>query len=191
MNILIIQGHPDPAGGHLCHVLADSYATGARAGGHEVRVQTVADKDISFMRSQAEFEDPALPEYAASAQRDVLWAQHIVIVFPLWLGGMPAILKAWMEQVFKADFAFEMGEGGFKRHLKGRSARLVVPMGAPVMAYRLIFGAFGTRLLRRSILGMAGIGPVRQTLIGAVDTLGADGVARLRADLEEIGQNAR
>jgi putative NADPH-quinone reductase len=32
-RIVIIQGHPDPAGGHLCHALADAYAAGARGQG--------------------------------------------------------------------------------------------------------------------------------------------------------------
>jgi Flavodoxin-like fold len=36
-RLTIVQGHPDPAGNRLCHALADAYATGAEAAGHEVR----------------------------------------------------------------------------------------------------------------------------------------------------------
>ena len=35
--VTIIQGHPDAAGGHFCHALADAYAAGAREGGYDVR----------------------------------------------------------------------------------------------------------------------------------------------------------
>lgn len=192
MNILILQGHPDPAGGHLCHALAEAYVKGAEAGGHVVRTQTPALHDIALLRNQAEWEDQALPDYARAGQADIVWAQHIAIFFPLWLGGMPACLKAWMEQTFRSGFAFEMGpETGFHRLLKGRSARLVVPMGAPALAYRLVFGAFGTRMLRRSVLGMAGIGPIRQTLIGGVDKLPPERARKLFAEMEDLGRKAR
>ena len=35
-RIAIIQGHPDPAGHHLLHAMADAYAEGASAAGHQV-----------------------------------------------------------------------------------------------------------------------------------------------------------
>lgn len=37
MRFTIVQGHPDPAGGHYGHALAQAYASGAEAAGHEVR----------------------------------------------------------------------------------------------------------------------------------------------------------
>lgn len=189
MNILILQGHPDPDGGHLCHGLADAYATGARNGGHDVRVQTPAKHDIAFVHNQYEWENTPPPDYAQAGQADIIWAEHIVIVFPLWIGGMPARMKAWMEQTFRADFAFEFGpEVGLRRKLKGRSARLIVTMGAPVLAYRLIFGAFGTRLLRRSVLGMAGVGPIRQSLVGGVDDMTPDRAQKLFGEMREHGR---
>jgi putative NADPH-quinone reductase len=192
MNVLILQGHPDPEPNHLCHALADAYRAGAEAGGHVVRVQTPAQHDIGFLHNSKQWETGALPDYARAAQEESLWAQHIVLVFPLWVGGMPALLKAWMEQTFRTGFAFQMGpEVGIKRKLKGRSARLIVTMGAPVLAYRLIFGAFGTRMLRRSILGMSGVGPIRQTLIGRVDDMGSERAQDLFKEVEALGRDAR
>ena len=41
-RILVIQGHPDPAGGHLCHALAEAYVDAARAAGHQAQVVTPA-----------------------------------------------------------------------------------------------------------------------------------------------------
>ncbi len=170
MNILIIQGHPDAAGGHLCHALADAYAEGAEAAGHNIRRQEVAQQPVTFIHNAAEYARTDLPEFADHAQKDLLWCEHVVLIFPLWLGGMPAMLKAWMEHVFREGFAFTFAPK-FTRNLKGRSARIVVPMGAPAALYRIVFGGFGLRMLRRSVLGMAGIGPVRRSLIGLVDEL--------------------
>ena len=70
---------------------------------------------------------PAEPMLAAQAQ--VAAADHIVIVFPLWLGTMPAALKAFFEQLARAEFALaDAGGRGPRRNLRGRSARIIVTM---------------------------------------------------------------
>lgn len=93
-----------------------------------------------------------------------------MFVFPLWLGTMSALLKAFLEQVMRPGIAFRYGEGGTgftKTLLKGRSARLVVTMAMPPMVYRLWFLEHGIAGLRRSILNFVGIWPVRETLLGS------------------------
>ena len=74
-----------------------------------------------------------------------------------------------------------------KKGLGGRSARLVVTMGMPAIVYRWYFRASGVKSLERNILGFVGIEPVRETLIGGVDRLGADGVADWKARLDRLG----
>ena len=93
-NILIVNGHPDPKSKGLCHALADAYAQGARQSGVEVRRIDVARLDFGFLHSQAEFEKGAVPAAIADVQADLLWTDHLVVIFPLWLGDMPALLKA-------------------------------------------------------------------------------------------------
>lgn len=166
-RITIVQGHPDPAGHRLLHAMADTYADGALAVGHQVRRIEVARLDFPLLRSQAEFETGALPAALAPAQEDLRWAEHWVFVFPLWNGTMPALLKGFLEQIFRPGFALEQRAGGFPRRLlAGRSARLVVTMGMPVWLYRWYFGAHGLRGFERSILGFAGIRPIRRSLYG-------------------------
>ena len=55
MNTALIQGHPDPRGGHFCHALAGAYADAARQAGHEVRVIDVARLDFALLRNVLEF----------------------------------------------------------------------------------------------------------------------------------------
>jgi putative NADPH-quinone reductase len=109
-HILILQGHPDASARHLCHALAEAYADGARAVGHELRVLEIARLDFPLLRSQQAWENEPVPDGLAAAQQDIAWAQHIVIVFPLWLGDMPALLKAFLEQMARPGFAFGSGE---------------------------------------------------------------------------------
>ena len=192
MNILLILGHPDGSRRHLCHALADAYADGARKGGHAVRVVDVAQLEFPLLRSQHDWEQGELPAALAPVQRDLAWAGHVVLFFPLWLGDMPALLKAFLEQVARPGFAFraEKGNPFGRKGLAGRSARVVVTMGMPALVYRFYFRAHSVKSLERNILGFVGIAPVNETLIGGVDQLGEDGRATWLARLAALGRRA-
>jgi putative NADPH-quinone reductase len=166
-RITIIQGHPDPAGNRLLHAMADAYAAGAREAGHEVRRIEVASLDFPLLRSQAQFETAALPPALEPSRDDMRWAEHWAFLFPLWHGTMPALLKGFLEQIFRPGFAMEYRKEGFpKRLLAGRSARIIVTMGMPVLLYRWYFGAYGVRGFERSVLSFAGIKPIRESFFG-------------------------
>lgn len=170
-RITIIQGHPDAQTRHFGHALADEYAKGAEDGGHEVRRLEVARLDFPLLRTKEDFESGPLPDSIKQAQEAIAWATHLVILFPLWLGDMPALLKAFFEQVFRPGFAFAYtAEGRMpEKGLTGKSARVVVTMGMPAFIYRWVFLAHGLRNLQRNILGFAGVRPVRSSLIGTVE----------------------
>lgn len=166
-RIVIIQGHPDPAGNHLLNTMADAYAEGAKAAGHEVRRIEVAKLEFPMMRTQAEFEKGEVPPVLKSCQEDMAWAEHWVFLFPLWHGTMPGLFKGFLEHIFRPGFAMDYQAKGFpKRLLAGRSARIVVTMGMPPLMYRWYFGAFGVRGFERSMLGFAGIKPIRESFFG-------------------------
>jgi putative NADPH-quinone reductase len=188
-RIAVIQAHPDPAGGRLCHALAAAYLEGAQDGGHELRTVDVAQLDFPLLRSQKEWLEGEAPASLRPAQDTIRWAEHLVFFFPLWLGDMPALLKGFLEQIARRGFAFEPEHGNLLRHklLTGRSARVVVTMGMPALVYRWIFRAHSVRSLERNILGFVGIGPVHETLVGGVDGLGAAGVGRWLDDMGELG----
>jgi putative NADPH-quinone reductase len=166
-RIAIIQGHPDPAGHHLLHALAEAYVEGAITAGHEVRRIEVATLDFLLLRTQVDFEAGALPPALMQPRDDLHWAQHWVFLFPLWHGTMPALLKGFLEHIFRPGFAMEYRKGRFPRGLlAGRSGRIVVTMGMHVLFYRWYFGACGLRSFERSILRSSGIKPVRKSLYG-------------------------
>jgi putative NADPH-quinone reductase len=157
-----------------------------------VRRVNVAQLDFPLLRSQADWQDGSVPPALAPVQLDVSWAQHLVFVFPLWLGGMPALLKAFLEQIARPGFAFREASGnpfGVKG-LSGRSARVIVTMGMPAFVYRWLYRAHSVKSLERNILGFVGISPVRETLIGGVEGLGADGVQRWLDKLHRLGRDA-
>ena len=193
-RILIIVGHPDSSPKRLCRALAGAYAEGARSAGHEVRLLDIATLDFPVLRTMEEFTARPLPVTLEDAARAIGDAGHLVFVFPLWLGTMPALLKAFLEQVMRPGVAFaypEAGESGFARTLlKGRSARLVVTMGMPAAFYRLWYLGHGVAGMRRNILNFVGIGPVRETLFGMVE--GASDARRGKwiASMHALGRRA-
>jgi putative NADPH-quinone reductase len=187
-RILIILGHPDPRPERFCRALAETYHRSATEAGHEVKAVDVTRLDFSALKSRTEWEGP-VPETLREAQEAIRWAQHLVIVFPIWLGTMPALLKAFFEQVLRPGFAIEqVSPGRWHKLLSGRSARLVVTMGMPSVIYRLYFRAHGIRSFERNVLDFVGIGPIHETLIGMVE--GRDAAMRERwlAKLAELGR---
>jgi len=90
---------------------------------------------------------------------------------------MPAMLKGFLEQVARPGFAIGKSEGkGLpKKLLAGRSARVVITMGMPAFAYRWFFFAHSLRALKRNILGVVGISPVRDSVVGSVEAIGPAG----------------
>ena len=191
-RVAIIQGHPSLQRTHLGHALADAYDQGAVAGGHEVRRIEVAQLEFPLLRSAEEWNTGALPEGLRDAQAAMGWAEHLVIFFPLWTGTMPALFKGFLEQVARPGFAFrERADGrGLAPALTGKSARIVVTMGMPALAFRWSHHSNGVRGLKRSILGVCGIKPVRTTSIGMVETKSFKAEKWL-AKLRELGRAGR
>ena len=191
-HVVIIQGHPDGEHRHFDHALAAAYAEGALDGGHQVRSIDVGKLDVPFLRSKDEWEQATPTEALGEAQRAIDWADHVVIVYPLWLGSMPARLKAFLEQILRPGFAFTKGRlGWWRRRLKGRSARIVVTMGMPATLYRWYFRAHGLKTLERNILGFCGIGPVASSVIGMVESPRSGGRERWLARMRTLGFHAR
>jgi len=193
LRILILQGHPDCHRPHLCQTLAQAYAEGAGEGGHSVEVVEPGRLVFPLLISPAEWHHGTLPPQLAAVQEAIRQADHLVLLYPLWLGDMPAMLKGFLEQVARPGFAVNStgirlaGEG----LLRGRTARVVVstPLAAPV--YRWLHGAHSLKLVRRSIFAPAGIGPMRATVVGNTDALSDEQVDRWRERLRRLGQRAR
>lgn len=189
-RILLIDGHPDARDERFVHALTRAYWNGARAAGHEVKCIIVSELDFPLLKTADDFSDGVPCRNVCQAQQWVTWADHIVILFPLWLGTMPAMLKAFLEQVFRPRFAFRTEAGAHfpVKLLKGKSARIVVTMGMPAPLYRLWFRAHGVKSLQRSILGFSGLSPVHVSLIGGVESIGA---ARRGIWLSRVEQQGR
>jgi len=170
-RILIIQGHPDPKRGHFVQALATAYEQGARNGGHPVERVDIARLDFALLRSAADWQFREPPPAIGKVQAQLMAAEHVVILFPLWLGDMPALLKGFLEQLLRPGFAISKKARNplAAGLLKGRSAHVIVTMGMPAFFYRLFYRARSLKSLKQITLKFCGLSPVRTTVVGAVD----------------------
>jgi NAD(P)H dehydrogenase (quinone) len=112
-NTLVIFCHPNPQS-YSAH-LRDSAIAGLETGHHPVRVRDLYaegfDPVLSASERMAHFNDPSTkPEISAHAD-DLLWCTSLVLVYPTWWAGQPAMLKGWIDRVWIQGVAWELPEG--------------------------------------------------------------------------------
>jgi 1,4-dihydroxy-2-naphthoate octaprenyltransferase len=167
MRCLLILAHPRRDS--LCGALFDACADGARQAGVECRELILSemhfDPDVHAVSPE---QQPLEPELLR-AQRDIQWADHLVLVYPTWWGTFPALLKGFLDRVLTPGFAFRhVTHGKWDKLLSGRTADLITTMDTPPLIYRFIYRAPGQQALVRATLGYCGIRGARIETFGPV-----------------------
>ena len=164
-KILIINGHPDKES--FNHALAASYKKGVLASGFELEEINIGElgfnPNLQFgYRKRTELEPDLI-----DAQDKIKWADHIVWVYPVWWGSVPAIMKGFLDRVFLPGFAFKKREGSvwWDKYLTGRSAHLISTLDQPGWYYSLINGAPSHKAMKKLTMNFVGIKKVRTTTI--------------------------
>ncbi|AUS27964.1 NAD(P)H-dependent oxidoreductase [Paenibacillus sp. P2(2022)] len=164
-KILVIQGNP--VAGSYGEALAQSYVKGAKAAGAEVRLLQLSALDFNPNLLGGYRNKLPLEPDLIQAQELIKWAEHLVFVFPIWWGSLPALMKGFIDRTFMPGFAFKYQKGKPlpDKLLKGRTARLITTMDGPYWYYRFFQGQPGHRMMKDSTLHLCGVKPVRSTTI--------------------------
>ena len=169
-RICLINGHPDPSPDRFCHALTTTYQTAAQETGHIVDRFDVGAMEFGFLRSPQDFAEQPAAQFEP-VRTAMMGADHLVLIYPLWLGEIPAKTKAFFEHVASGEFFLatsENGAGWPAQRMKGKSARLILTMGMPGFAYKLLFGAHSVKALEAGLLKISGFKPVRHSVFGGV-----------------------
>ena len=167
-NITIILGHPNAVS--YCGDLAQAYAQAAKEAGHTVRLfklgEIAFDPTLHHGYSKRQELEPGLKEI----QDAITWANHLVFVYPIWWGSMPALLKGMFDRVFLSGYAFKYRENSqfWDKLLTGRSAHVIATMDTPPWYYRWVYKMPGHNQIKKTILEFCGIKPVKITSLGPV-----------------------
>jgi NAD(P)H dehydrogenase (quinone) len=151
MNTLIVLAHPEPSSYNAALVSATQQAL--QAGGHEVRISDLYKKAFAadeHGRHYPQRKDPerfdaqleqrfsakqhVLPDDVQSEVDDLLWADLVVLQFPLWWFGLPAILKGWMDRVFVYGKLYTGSQRLHTGICRGKRAMLSLTAGSSAAA---------------------------------------------------------
>jgi NAD(P)H dehydrogenase (quinone) len=169
-KIMIVVGHSQRA--TFCAALGNAYKKGADAAGHEAQLFILSQMHFDpILHEGYRREQPLEPDLQA-AYKALADSDHLVLIFPLWCGDMPAILKGFLERILQPDLiARQNTENAMNWNIfRNKSARIIMTMGMPVSIYRFWYGGHALKLLTRNILHFVGIKPVRHTLFGMLGT---------------------
>lgn len=167
-RVLVILGHPSEES--FCGALSTHYVEAARSVGHEVRVLALGALVFDpVLRHGYRGQQPLEPDLR-EAQAQLLWAEHLVLVFPVWWGGVPALLKGFLDRTLLPGFAFKyQGRSPFPRKLlQGRSADLLVSMDTPPWYYRWVYAMPALHQIRRTTLAFCGISAKKTLTFGPI-----------------------
>ncbi|VVQ25163.1 hypothetical protein PS934_05860 [Pseudomonas fluorescens] len=173
-RILVILGHP--SSNSFCAALAERYALSAVRAGHEVRQLFLGSMDFDPVLREGYQQVQPLEADLRNAQADILWAEQLTLVYPIWWGGVPALLKGFFDRVFLPGFAFKYRQGKAfpDKLLRGRTAHLLVTMDTPPWYYRWIYRMPGLHQVRKTTLEFCGIKPTRTLTFGPILGASAD-----------------
>ncbi len=141
-SILVFCLHP--ASGSFNHALSDALADGARGAGHAVTRLNLSGMTFAPDLGQSGFAKAPPPEPdLEAALAAIAAAEHVVLVSPMWWGGLPAKAKGLFDRAFLPGRAFDprIRRGGLPKPLfAGRTARLVLTSDTPTLWFRLLYG---------------------------------------------------
>lgn len=168
-RIFILMGNPDKEG-TLSNEAADTYERAAKEAGHEVRRTNLGDLQFDPILHKGYKVIQELEPDLKKVQEDMKWAEHFVLVYPLWWAGMPALLKGLFDRIWIPGFAFHFWKNGlgWDRLMKGKSARVIILSKNWPILERFLFGDFKNEV-GRALLGFSGY-KVRITEFGDSET---------------------
>ena len=108
-----------------------TYIEEAQKNGNEVRTVNLYDLDIDYLRANGDKIDNSLTPELRQAQDNVVWADQLVFVYPIWWLAIPALLKSFIERVFVEGVVSHEGKMGPKPLMKGKTAVIMQSYSMP------------------------------------------------------------
>jgi putative NADPH-quinone reductase len=167
-KVLIINGHPNKDS--FCSALVKSYAKGCLRSGNEVIILNLNELKFDLNLNSGFKSEQELETDLKLAQQHIHWAQHIVVVHPVWWGSVPALLKGFFDRTLLPGFAFKYKKDSpmWDKLLVGKTGHLIYTTDTPLFIYNWFFGAPSVNIVKKRVLQFCGIDPVKVTGIGPI-----------------------
>lgn len=173
MNILIVYTHPNHTSlnyAFLQHVL------NGISNNNEITEVKVTDLYEEGFDPILVFNDEKLrsdmhvdPNYKTYREQ-ILWADKLVFIYPIWWGRPPAMLLGYFDQLFSTNFAYKYTSGLFQEKLlKGKSAICISTMKGPKNYPLFFLNNAHKALMKKALFGFVGIKDVKFFEFGSVE----------------------
>lgn len=136
MKCLVVYAHPNPFS--FNHAIKEEVVRLLVAKGHEVKVTDLYEINFKPVLKPEDFNLISSGTVAADVkveQEKITWADRLILVYPIWWTGFPAILKGYIDRTLTYGFAYAFDENGLVQPLKGKQALLISTNGQPESVY--------------------------------------------------------
>lgn len=185
MKTLIVFNHPHE--GSYCTSILHAAEKGLKAGAHTFRIinldrdgfdPVMRAKDLKAFAMAGKDMDDALLDVdplVMKYKEDLEWAEHLVIIFPIWWMTSPAMTKGFIDKVIFPSVAYNMVKGKLVSRIPVKKVTVITTMNTPAEIYKEMFD--------NSIEGSMLNGTFRQIGIEDVEWISLNGVKQ--ADQEQ------
>jgi NAD(P)H dehydrogenase (quinone) len=189
-RVLVILGHPGKKS--FCSELVRKYINGARKSGAKVRTIYLSDLKFDPILHNGYNKIQPLEKDLIESQKLIKWADHLVLVYPMWWYNMPALLKGFIDRIFLPGFAFNRVKNSVipRQHLRGKSARLIITAGNPWWIYKIL-GNPAKSSMKTGTLIYSGIWPVRTTMFSSIFRLTEKKAEKIFKKVEKLGKKLK
>lgn len=156
MKVLVILGHQSL--GSFCHAITQTAVEELHAAGHEVIFHDLyAEQFDPILPAEEVPKDATLPPVVLRHTEEVRVADGYLVVHPNWWGQPPAILKGWIDRVFRQGVVYAFGPSGVIPYLAGKPALVVTTSNTPRDAELALYGDPLENLWKNCIFGLCGV----------------------------------
>lgn len=194
MKTLIIVAHPNPASFNK-NGIVETVLVALKQKNHEIVVRDLYELNFNPVLSGADFgafASGSVPTDIQTERDFISWANNIVLVYPVWWIGRPAIMQGYFDRVLGFNFAFTVDENGARGLLQTEKAIIINTAGTPEFVYdawpaskELI-----SRPIAEGVLGYCGITNVKQLtffgIAGSTDEQRATILRKIKSEIASL-----
>lgn len=183
MKTLIVYNHPHE--GSFCSAIREAVESGLGKGGHECRIinldldgfdPVMREKDLAaFVKAGRigedglENVDPIVLRY----MKKLRWAEHLVLIFPIWWMTMPAMMKGFVDKVIFPGVVYKMEDGNLVSMLSSlKQVTVITTMNTAQDVYKDVFGNSIEGSLIKGTFNKIGIHDIRWISLNKVKQSG-------------------
>lgn len=108
-----------------------TYIEEAKKAGHEVKAVNLYDLNIDYLRAKGDDFDYSLTDELKQAQENLVWAEQLVFVYPIWCLAVPPIMSTFISKIFASGIACEYTDRGPKPLMQDKTAVIMHSYSMP------------------------------------------------------------